>query len=285
MPTPNIDIRPVVSEEEYYAVEDVQRSAWPSESDTGIITFPFLITIQKNGGLLLGAFDGGKLIAFALSILGHTSAQQLKQHSHMLAVLPSYQSSAVGEQLKWAQREFALEQGLELITWTVDPLEGPNASLNFGKLGVVCNRYIPNLYGHMRDGLNKGMPSDRFEVDWQIAAQRADDHRKNSAAQRQKMEKDLAAALAINGLDWGEKFPRPSAAILDAEDDVLSVQVPPNIQAIKAHSIDLASEWRMHTRDIFIAYFAAGYTVGDFISLPANTGRQNTYLLRRDPNG
>lgn len=279
-----IKIRPVVSEEEYYAVEDVQRSAWPSETDTGIITLPFLITIQKHGGLVLGAFDGGKLIAFALSILGHTSPHQLKHHSHMLAVLPAYQSSGVGEQLKWAQREYALEQNLELITWTVDPLEGPNASLNFGKLGVLCNRYIPNLYGNMRDGLNTGMPSDRFEVDWHLASPRVAAYGKNAAELHQNMQKELDAAIPINSLDWGEKFPRPTTPILDAEDDAISVHIPPNIQAIKAHSIDLASEWRMHTRGIFIAYFAAGYTATDFISRATKAGRQNTYLLRRNFN-
>src|SRR5207245_196426 len=54
-----------------------------------------------------------------------------------------------------------------------DPLEGVNASLNIAKLGAVTHKYYPNLYGSsMADGLNSGLPTDRFEVEWWIASDR-----------------------------------------------------------------------------------------------------------------
>ena len=33
------------------------------------------------------------------------------------------------------------------MTWTFDPLQSLNAYLNFTKLGVVSNRYLPEFYG------------------------------------------------------------------------------------------------------------------------------------------
>ena len=62
-------------------------------------------------------------------------------------------------------------QGIDLITWTFDPLEARNAWLNFGKLGAVCNTYLRNVYGNLQDGLNAGLPSDRLQVDWWIGSE------------------------------------------------------------------------------------------------------------------
>ena len=78
----------------------------------------------------------------------------------------------IGLQLKTAQREAVLAQGIELITWTYDPLESRNAYLNIQKLGAICKLYRRNEYGDMLDELNQGMPSDRFEVEWWINSRR-----------------------------------------------------------------------------------------------------------------
>jgi predicted GNAT superfamily acetyltransferase len=41
----------------------------------------------------------------------------------MLGIHPRLQGGGIGAALKWRQRERALEQGLDLMTWTFDPLE------------------------------------------------------------------------------------------------------------------------------------------------------------------
>lgn len=84
----------------------------------------------------------------------------------MAAVLPAYQGLGIGERLKWAQRDAVLAQGIDLITWTYDPLESANAYLNLRKLGAVCNTYLRNVYGNLTDTLNNGLATDRFQVDW-----------------------------------------------------------------------------------------------------------------------
>ena len=167
----SITIRPIETHAEYHALEQLQRDVW-TLPDVEVVPLHVLLTAAKNGGLLLGAFDGERLVGFVFGFPGLTPEGRLKHCSHMAGVHPDYRDRGLGYSLKLAQREHVLAQGIDLITWTFDPLETRNASLNFHKLGAVCNTYIPNLYGEMRDGLNAGLPSDRFQVDWWIASER-----------------------------------------------------------------------------------------------------------------
>ncbi len=162
-----ITIRPLTTHNEIFAVEQLQRDAW-GVPDIDVVPLHMLITPPRHGGLLLGAFDGERLAGFVFGFLGLTADGRLKHCSHMAGVHPDYRDHGVGYSLKLAQREHVLAQGLDLITWTFDPLETRNAALNFHKLGAVCNTYIRNLYGAMRAAINAGPPSDRFEVAWWI---------------------------------------------------------------------------------------------------------------------
>ena len=171
MTTTILPIHPLSTHGEIRAVEQLQREVW-GLPDVEVVPLHVLLTAAKNGGLLLGAFDGATLAGFVFGFPGLTPDGKLKHCSHMAGVHPAYRNRGLGYSLKLAQRQHVLAQGIDLITWTFDPLETRNASLNFHKLGAVCNTYIPNLYGEMRDGLNAGLPSDRFQVDWWIASER-----------------------------------------------------------------------------------------------------------------
>jgi predicted GNAT superfamily acetyltransferase len=166
-----ITIHPLTTHDEIFAVEQLQRDAW-GVPEVDVVPLHMLITPPRHGGLLLGAFDGERLAGFVFGFLGLTADGRLKHCSHMAGVHPDYRDHGVGYQLKLAQREHAMAQGLDLITWTFDPLETRNAWLNFHKLGVICRTYIRNLYGPMRAAINVGLPSDRFEVEWWIRSER-----------------------------------------------------------------------------------------------------------------
>ena len=160
-----MEIRPVSEQAEYLATERLQSEVW-NLPDVEIVPLHVLVTAAKNGGLLLGAFDGDRLAGFVFGFPGLTADGRLKHCSHMAGVHPDYRDQNLGYRLKLAQREVVLSQGIDLITWTFDPLEARNAWLNFHKLGAVCNTYLRNVYGDMRDGLNAGLPSDRLQVEW-----------------------------------------------------------------------------------------------------------------------
>ena len=199
----------------------------------------------------------------------------------MAGVLPDYRDSGVGFLLKRAQWQMVRRQGIERITWTYDPLQSRNARLNIAKLGAVCNTYFPNYYGELRDEINQGMPTDRFQVDWWLNSSRV--KRRLSKYPRKKL--DLAHYLSANITRLNETqldpagfiAPRPIEISVSSE-PLLLIEIPADFPVIKTADPALAFEWRMHTRSIFQEVFAAGYLVTDFVFLPGSQPR-SYYVL------
>ncbi len=250
-------IRPLTTHEEILAVEQLQRDAW-GVPDVDIVPLHMLITPPRHGGLLLGAFDGDRLAGFVFGFLGLTADGRLKHCSHMAGVHPDYRDHGVGYALKLAQREHVLAQGLDLVTWTFDPLETRNAHLNFHKLGAVCHTYIRNLYGPMRDAINAGPPSDRFEVEWWIGSQRvAQRLQASSTPSAAPTSAPTSASPFAVPIRCGIPGPPNATQIL--------IEVPTNFQALKHSDMPLAIQWRLRTRQLFEDAFSQGYTVTDLL--------------------
>src|SRR5499426_32878 len=214
-----IEIRPVKTEDEYHAVEQLQREIWGMQ-DVEIVAFETLMTTHKNGGVMLGAFDvvegEERMVGFVFGVVGLTAGGRVKHCSQIAGALPGYRGRGIGYALKMRQREIVLAQGIDLITWTFDPLESRNARFNFHKLGATCGVYLRNLYGAMRDTLNAGLPSDRFQVDWRISSPRVE------ARLRGETGASSASALMADGVPLvaGEPL-RPSAAAAPDEERIL----------------------------------------------------------------
>jgi predicted GNAT superfamily acetyltransferase len=276
-------VRPIRSIEEYRAAEDLQRAVWGLD-DVEIVPDHVLLTAQKNGGMVLGAFqvapeEGGveRLVGFVFGFVGLTPDGGPKHCSHIAGVAPACQDQNVGYRLKLAQRQFVLSQGLDLVTWTFDPLESRNARLNFHKLGVTCDTYVRDLYGKMRDELNVGLPSDRFQVDWHIAS--AHVARRLDAGWRGPSLSALEAegVPVVNRARLSSGPPHPSRGVLPLEGQGLLVQIPARFQALKAADVGLALAWREQTRSIFEAAFTRGYVATDLLF----EAGQSYYLLER----
>lgn len=299
-------------------IEALQRLVWPG-SETDIVPLHMLVTFAHNGGLVVGAYQGSRyageqdsevasqnttnpeLIGFVCGFPGLyliPDGSRPKHCSHMLAVHPDYRDLGVGFALKRAQWQMVRHQGLDLITWTYDPLMSRNAFLNISRLGGVCNTYRREEYGEMRDGLNEGVPSDRFQVDWWVNSQRV--LRRLSRRPRRKL--DLAHFLSagaeiINPTEISAQgFARPTLHATEewqfesgkrGEEGIFLVEIPSNFQELKAAEPDLALEWRRHTRVLFENLFAQGYMVLDFVFLRGSQPRsfyvvshgENTLLL------
>jgi predicted GNAT superfamily acetyltransferase len=277
-----VDIRPIRTQAEYRAVEQLQREAWGLE-EVEIVPDHLLVTAQKNGGLVLGAFNAGLadenegLVGFVFGFAGLSPGRQVKHCSHMAAVVPAYQDQNLGYRLKLAQREHVLAQGLNLITWTFDPLESRNASLNFHKLGTLCRTYVRDLYGRMRDALNVALPSDRFEVEWHIASSHVKDRIANTGQSRSLSQLQAAGVPLLNRPFPGDP-PRPIDYIPSIEGERLLIEIPAYFQAIKAKDLQLARAWRLHTRALFEAAFERAYVVTDLLFQAGHS----YYLLEKD---
>lgn len=283
----SIEIRPIRTIEEYRRVEDLQRRVWCLE-DAEIVPDHLLVTANKNGGVLLGAFDLGSteigsvepLVGFVLGFVGLTPEGSVKHCSHMMGVDPDYQDRGLGYRLKLAQREHVLKQGLDLVTWTFDPLESRNAYLNFHKLGGTCNTYLRNLYGDMRDGLSGGLPSDRFQVEWHIASRRVEQRLRGEPGGAGLSGLRSAGVLILNAFSL-EGFPHPPDDVLPMQGERFMIQIPADFQAIRTADMALAGAWRAHSRALFEAGFAAGYSAVDVLY----EGGRSCYLLGRGEEG
>jgi predicted GNAT superfamily acetyltransferase len=242
---PDIVVRPLITPTEHERAYDLQAEVW--SASTAVPTH-LTIALQRHGGVVLGAFGpNDDLLGFVFGFTGFTHIAGawggLSHHSHVAAVRPEFRGRGIGETLKRAQREAVLAQGINLMTWTFDPLEARNAHFNVHKLGAIARTFVADCYGPMNDALNAGLPSDRFEVEWWLD---------------RRME---------NG-EWRMASDRLCLPDPDAESPALhphfSIDIPRDFQAVKRDDIDVAWRWRIGTRARFERAFTDGYVVADF---------------------
>lgn len=281
-----ITIRSLKSIEECRYSQVVEQMIW-ANSDEELVPTHVLITVAKNGGRLLGAYadDGpaetGGMVGFALWWLGEGTprgeqAPRLKVCSHIVGVLPGWQGQRIGLQLKLAQRDAVLAQGLtDWITWTYDPLYRANGVFNIHRLGATCNTYFRNLYGEMQDALNKGVPSDRCQVDWRLNDPHVPRTLDDVPPPRTWNPSRMHILPAIRRVD-GFQEPMETGAALPLDGAPLAVPIPDDIAAIRASDGALSLAWRFYLREVFEEAFAAGYAMVDCASLD---GRGWFYVL------
>ena len=241
--TSNISIRPVETFAELRAVEELQKEVW-GVPDLDVVPLTHLVAVQAAGGVLLGAFDRQTLVGFVYGFVAQEDGE-IAHHSHMLAVKTAYRNFNLGYKLKLAQREAVLAQGINLITWTFDPLQSLNAYFNFTKLGVISDRYVINFYGEEATSFLHQTGTDRFWVKWLLTSDRV--------VQRLKATKP----------------------VLENPSNKLLIEIPSDINALQQQNPERALEWRERTRREFIAAIDAGYIVRDFY----REGEKGIYIL------
>lgn len=233
-------------------VEEAQLRAW-GMTPREVVPAAMLGIAAASGGILLGAYDDGRLVGFAFGLLARRDGR-LYHASHMLATDPDYQGRGIGAALKREQRARALTQGLDLMTWTFDPLIARNAHLNLHKLGATSGAYYEDYYGPMEDRFNNGLPTDRLLVEWRLRTPTP------TSPGSPRVPAGAAPLLILTD--------EAGAPVLHLDDPPtgapLSVGVPADITHIKERDPAAALAWRMAVRQAFEWAFARGYVVRDF---------------------
>lgn len=275
----HLAVRDLTKYEEFLQVREVQQQVWGFTGGEGLYP-PVLNTAAENGGTVIGAFDGGKMIGFIYGFVGIHYDRRLKLCSQTMGILSEYRNKGIAAMLKWAQRQRVLENGIDLITWTYDPLEAPNARLNLHTLGGVAHIYKCNIYGENFGALGKGLPSDRFLVEWWL--NHADVQQRATGLKPEPIGVGSPIANRCTGNSGDRKI---EALDLELKDPIVRVEIPNDLQAIKKANMALALDWRLKTRELFEAYFARGYEAIDFVRAGEVWGperaRYNWYVLRR----
>lgn len=156
--------------DEFEAMVDLEVEVW-GFGQRDVVPSQMYVVAVKTGGQVIGAFLEEKLIGFALAYPGIRDGQPYL-HSHMAAVLPQFRDLGIGRSLKLAQRDDALARGIDLIEWTFDPLQTRNAYFNICRLGIVCRRYLLDVYGSTSSPLHAGLPTDRLVAEWHLKSDR-----------------------------------------------------------------------------------------------------------------
>ena len=252
----------------------IQQEIWGGDV---VVPPQLLLAMVHNGGFVgVGHVDGDERAAgFVFGFVGFYD-HHFRHHSHMLAVRPEHRGTGLAVALKEAQRDHCLDQGIEVMGWTMDPLEARNAHFNFAKLGAYAREYHRDFYGAMPDKLNAGMPSDRLYVEWPIGNDRTDRRLRGDGAapsleqaEREGVRYLLRAEAAGPG-DVAE----PGGATH------LLLEIPADLQQLKAQDSALALEWRSAVRTALESAFGAGYAAVEFL----RSGDRGAYLLGPQPS-
>lgn len=249
-----LTLKPLYSLEDLLEMQRLEQDVWGAD----FTPIHQTITVAKNGGIILGAYDNDILIGFLYSFPG-INEHSIYLCSHLVAIDTKYRGQGIGELLKREQKNLALSKGFKLITWTFDPLESANANLNIRKLKGVCHTYIEDCYGKLEGKLNGGLATDRFLVEWHLDSNHVTwshsyTHREATSV--------LTVAQNKNGLPYVKRLNEEIMNRIE-DYDTLSVTVPTQFQAIKKADFPLAREWRMRTREVFQMLFSKGYTIVD----------------------
>jgi predicted GNAT superfamily acetyltransferase len=266
------EIRLLVKHEDFKKCEAAQKAIWGGLS----VAAEVMLVTQKAGGAVLGAFIRGRLVGFIYALLARRN-EQIIHWSHMMGILPGYRSRGLGLQLKLAHRNLALSQGIKSICWTYDPLQTRNASLNLTKLGARVEEYIVDYYGRFHSSIERGLPSDRFVVNWRVASSNI---AKLPAGEKAKTEiPDLpivnATATNRNGFLANRKVN------LRYRERRLLVAIPSNTDLMRTKDLPLARRWRVQTREIFLNYLSKGYSVTGFLTGDESHAEPRCFYLLR----
>ena len=245
-----------------HEVEQLQRDIWEEDD---IDVYPALAFKPQTevGAILMGAFAEGRMVGFVFGFPGILGGETII-HSDMLGIREEYRSNNLGYLLKLAQRDAAIARGVKRITWTFDPLQSRNARLNFGKLGVIADRYYVDYYGVTSSFLHR-FGTDRLWVTWLLESERV----------KSRLDGRSLPHPAVSELPRLVRVGEDLEPV--AGDGVNGPQVIIEIPGdLKAHH----EQWRVLTRRAFTSAIDAGYVVEEF--LISDDRKVGSYLLTQN---
>lgn len=253
-----IDYRVLHTVEELTKVEQLELVVWGLNPIDSVSVYVMHAAVL-NGGVVLGAFDGERMIGMGFAFTAKRD-NEIYLWSHMTGVLQEYQGTGIGYELKQMQRRWALDNGYTMIRWTYDPLIRGNAHFNIGLLGATANVYHENFYGDMDDDINRGLPSDRAEAEWDLRQPRGKAFTGElPPALIQVSEAGIAQNIFTSKLDAPAYF----------------VELPPKLSAIEREQ---RFSWRMSVRGALQTAFAQGYVITGFAADACG------YVVERQPS-
>jgi predicted GNAT superfamily acetyltransferase len=196
----------------------------------------------------------------------------LRLESQTLGVLPDFRGMRIAKLLKQVQGEQAWQQGIGVINWTADPLQFPNAALNFGRLRALAFDFYPNLYP-FRNQLNR-VPASRFGLTWLVGSERV-----------QNVPLTGGRALMLD-LSYHPEVQRVNLGFdeldFEADGDYIAIEIPGNWTEVQQQDEEGALRWRDSTDQLFSHY--VGTEPGQYVITGIATDREQHFLIGQKVN-
>jgi predicted GNAT superfamily acetyltransferase len=234
----------------------LQQAIWCSDADQ---LYPADLYAEGfAAGTSLIARQAGQVCAFLFgfrqfdgpplpdSWRGHVR-DELRIESQLLGVSPACRTHGIGFSLKRAQAEQARQAGIEIVHWTMDPLQYANAVLNFGKLRALAVNFLPD-YLPVRNELNQ-LPASRLEIVWLVGTERVV---RTLAAGGGTLRHDLHGDCTVPRVNAGWQELR-----LDCTANTMAIEVPADWTAEQHDNYEEALRWR-EAADALFAHYLGG---------------------------
>jgi predicted GNAT superfamily acetyltransferase len=235
-----VEVRSLVDLSELDDARGVFDAVWPAADGSTQVAGNLMRALVHAGGYASAAYRDEQPIGAALAFVGRHRRDGVWHehlHSHMAAVLDPFRDQHIGTALKMHQRVWALDHGIDTIVWTFDPLVRRNARVNLLKLGVDVDGFEVDFYGSMDDGINSGDPTDRLFAWWRLDAPQ------------------------VFSASMGHLVPVDPIDLIVGGRDVIEIELPEDIVALRATDPVAAGQWRIAVREAFVAAFADGFRV------------------------
>lgn len=272
-----VEIRLLEDVDDFTLVAELFQSIWTKQGEASPVNVETLRALSKAGSYVGGAFEHDELVGACFGFFA--APEQRALHSHIAGISSRMRGRSVGFALKVHQRAWALEEGLDEISWTFDPLISRNAHFNLVKLAATPTSYHRNFYGHMADALNGADDTDRMLVTWYVR-----DPRVVAACHGEPMpaieeinteeinaeEMSVEPLLSVGG-DLGPLRHRTDARLV-------RVALPRDIETLRLTDPARATAWRLALRETLGSSLEGGGRVLSF-------DRSGAYTIDRGEQG
>ncbi|UCF09415.1 MAG: hypothetical protein JSW65_04945 [Candidatus Bipolaricaulota bacterium] len=269
-----IQVEPLTSHPMFSACHALQRAIGAGDA----LSAPTLVSIQRSGGLVLGAWDDTDPTPTLCGCLVDlvSTGRRPGRLTVFRGVLRERRNRGINLRMRRAERSLLRADGVEVVRWAIDPLRSVEAHVAMNKLGAIAVGYERDLYGSTDAPQDRGLATDRLVVEWRI-----DSPRVCAIIDRRRLPPHFDL-----GLDRMAVVTRTGAAgdvrrFLGARHvrtgDVLLAEIPSDLERVREENHELAREWRLGTRELFEAVLADGYLITGFV----HEGGRSFHLFER----
>lgn len=266
MEKPNIkgfEVRELETQEEVDKCIDLQGEIWGLDElgRMSPLTVKALIAHKPKMAVVSGGFLNDEMIAIQI-VLPTMEPQTV--YGHMLGILEKYRSLNIGYFMMKYLHKILKQRRINKMLWTYEPLEGRNANNYLNKSGAKAIKYLPDYY-HVVDEMSGSMPIDRFMAEVNF---------NDDFHTRKNYTRDTVLTLE----EALKKIPIALPGFLPDADQVL-IEIPDDLQYLKATNMERAMKFRLDTRQLFIEYINNRKFVADYIYTGIIDGQRKNYYL------